>query len=351
VAGFRNGRGRDNRASQQRPQARQQQWPPAGGGAPHGDGGPYGPGARSATGEPEYFGRSPQYGGGGPSQPYGQQQPYGQPQSYGQGQQYGRQPHDGPDAPGARRPHDRPADRAAGGPAAYAPPPEPPPYHPFPSADPYANDNNAGHTQVFRADDPYGDGHTYRAGAAPAPAGPRLGWRDLLPGMILRPKQTFLQMRDYPMWGPALIVSFVYGALAVFGFDASREDVLHATTASTAIVSVVVTAVVFVIGSLILGVVTHTLARQLGGDGSWQPTVGLSMLLMAVTDAPRLLFAAFLGGGNGFVQVLGWLTWVGACFLFTLMVSTSHDLPRLKALGASAIQLAALLSLLKLGTI
>jgi hypothetical protein len=304
VAGFRIGRGRDNRTPQQGQQQPRQQpygtqappppygqqpWPPTGGngtpytagrpGAHQGNGG-YG----GAHGEPEYFG-----------------DPYNQPQ----------QPHRG---------------------------------------DPYAN--NPGHTQAFSInEDPYGDGNTYRAGQAPAqPAGPRLHWKDLLSGIVLRPGPTFWQMRDYPVWGPALIVTFLYGLLALFGFDQARDDAIHATL-SAAVPYVVLTGVGFVIGGLVLGAVTHTLARQLGGDGAWQPTVGLSMLIMSITDAPRLIFALFLGGENSLVQVLGWVTWLASAALFTSMVSKSHDLPWPKALGASAIQLIALLSIIKLGTI
>ncbi|WP_406504703.1 Yip1 family protein [Streptomyces sp. NBC_01602] len=303
MAGFRIGRGRDNRTpqqGQQQPQQPygtqappppygQQPWPPTGGngtpytagrpGAHQGNGG-YG----GAHGEPEYFG-----------------DPYSQPQ----------QPHRG---------------------------------------DPYAN--NPGHTQAFSInEDPYGDGNTYRAGQAPAqPAGPRLHWKDLLSGIVLRPGPTFWQMRDYPVWGPALIVTFLYGLLALFGFDQARDDAIHATL-SAAVPYVVLTGVGFVIGGLVLGAVTHTLARQLGGDGAWQPTVGLSMLIMSITDAPRLIFALFLGGENSLVQVLGWVTWLASAALFTSMVSKSHDLPWPKALGASAIQLIALLSIIKLGTI
>ncbi|MFC8261588.1 YIP1 family protein [Streptomyces sp. NPDC057291] len=304
MAGFRIGRGRDNRTPQQGQQQPRQQpygtqappppygqqpWPPTGGnGAPYtagrpgahqGNGG-YG----DAHGEPEYFG-----------------DPYNQPP----------QPHRG---------------------------------------DPYAN--NPGHTQAFSIDeDPYGDGNTYRAGQAPAqPAGPRLHWKDLLSGIVLRPGPTFWQMRDYPVWGPALIVTFLYGLLALFGFDQARDDAIHATL-SAAVPYVVLTGVGFVIGGLVLGAVTHTLARQLGGDGAWQPTVGLSMLIMSITDAPRLIFALFLGGENSLVQVLGWVTWLASAALFTSMVSKSHDLPWPKALGASAIQLIALLSIIKLGTI
>ncbi|MER5773065.1 Yip1 family protein [Streptomyces sp. NPDC002039] len=303
MAGFRIGRGRDNnRTPQQPPQPPRQQpygqqqpqqapygrqpYPPAGGPPPQQQWPQQG--ANGDHGEPEYF------------DPYGQQQ----------------QPHHGQQQP----PHE----------SSYA--------------------NNPGFTQAFSiGEDPYNQGATYHAGAA-APAGPRLPWKELLRGIVMRPGPTFLQMRDYPVWGPALIVTFIYGLLAVFGLDDTREDVIKATLAN-AVPVVLSAAVAFVLCGMILGAVTHTLARQLGGDGAWQPTVGLSMLVMSVTDAPRLLFAIFLGGDNIVVQVLGWITWLAAGALFTSLVSKSHDLPWPKALGASAIQLVALLSIIKLGTI
>ncbi|KMO99293.1 Yip1 family protein [Streptomyces roseus] len=311
MAGFRIGRGRDNnRAPQQPPRQQpygQQQQPPQ---APYGQQ-PYPPQqqwpqqpAAGDHGEPEYF------------DPHEQQQ-YGQQH----GQSYDRQPPYGQGGQGGR----------GGG--------------------SYANDN-PGHTQVFAyGEDPYSQGATYHAGAAAAaPSGPRLPWKELLRGIVMRPGPTFLQMRDYAVWGPALIVTFLYGLLAVFGLDDAREDVMKATLPN-AVPIVLSAGVAFVICGLILGAVTHTLARQLGGDGAWQPTVGLSMLVMSITDAPRLLFAVFLGGDNMFVQVLGWATWVAAGALFTSLVSKSHDLPWPKALGASAIQLVALLSIIKLGTL
>jgi hypothetical protein len=291
VAGFRIGRGaRNNGAPQTRPQQ-----PPYGQQAPQG---------------PSY---------GYPSAP----QPHPGQQQYGNG--------------GGR--YDEPEYFGDGG--AYAPQGNP---------DPYAA-NNPGHTQAFSVgEDPYNQGGTYRAGSAPAaPAGPRLHWKELLRGIIVSPTQTFLQMRDYTMWGPALIVTFLYGLLAVFGFDGARSDAINATLAN-AVPIVLTTAVALVLSSFILGVVTHTLARQLGGDGAWQPTVGLSMLIMSLTDAPRLVFAMFFGGNATFVQALGWATWVAAGALLTLMVTRSHDLPWPKALGASSIQLIALLSIVKLGT-
>ncbi|MYW68784.1 YIP1 family protein [Streptomyces sp. SID8379] len=276
VAGFRNGRGRDNREAPQGPPqyyggGGQQQWPQGNNG-----GGGYG--------EPEYFGDH---------------------QGQGQGQ---------------------------GG------------------HDPYAA-NNPGHTQAFSVnDDPYTQGSTYQAGSAQAgPVGPRLHWKELLTGVVFRPSATYLQMRDYAMWAPALIVTFLYGLLAIFGFDGAREDVINATL-SSAIPYVLTTGVAVTLSFFVLGVVTHTLARQLGGDGAWQPTVGLSMLIVCLTDAPRLLVGMFLGGNEMFVQLLGWATWIAAGALLTTMVSKSHDLPWPKALAASAIQLVALLSIVKLGT-
>lgn len=303
MAGFRIGRGRDNRSQGPRPQQHPQQQP---------------------------YGQQPPYGGP-PAPPYPQQQ---WPQAGGSGQ--GGSAHGG----GA---HGEP--EYFGDPRQHAPYPQQGAPH-----DPFAANNNPGHTQAFSiGEDPYSQGDTYRAGAAPVPAGPRLHWKDLLRGIVMQPGPTFLQMRDHAMWAPALIVTFIYGLLAVFGFDTAREDAINATLA-TSVPIVLTTGVAIVVSALVLGAVTHTLARQLGGDGAWQPTVGLSMLIMSITDAPRLVFAMFLGGDAPLVQILGWATWVAAGALFTTMVSKSHDLAWPKALAASSIQLLALLSIIKLGT-
>ncbi|GAB2583609.1 hypothetical protein GCM10027168_15490 [Streptomyces capparidis] len=267
---------------------------------PHGHP-PHGPGPEG----PEYFGRP---GHGQPG--------YGQP-GYGQ-QGYGQQGQAG---------YGRPGD-------------------------------DPGHTRAFPVgEDPYAGGYgpgdddhvsTYRAGQTTAPpAGPRLHWKELLRGLALHPQRTFWQMRDHQVWGPALIVTFLYGILAVFGFEEAREDILNAAT-GTAVPWVLMSACAMVISALMLGGVTNALARQLGGDGAWAPTIGLSMLLMSMTDAPRLLFAMFLPADNGLVQILGWATWGLAGALLTTMVAKSHDLPWPRALGACSIQLIALLILLKL---
>lgn len=309
MAGFRIGRGRNNGAPNARPQH-----PPYGQQAPQGPsyGGPATP--RQPYPQQPYGGGGPVAGGSPWPQPHGGG--HGEPEYFGDG----GYPQGGPH--GGQAPHD-----------------------------PYAA-NNPGHTQAFTVgDDPYNQGETYRAGSAPPPGpiGPRLHWKALLRGVVVAPNQTFLQMRDYAMWAPALIVTFLYGLLAVFGFDGAREEAIKATL-SNAVPIVLTTAVAMVLSAFVLGVVTHTLARQIGGDGAWQPTVGLSMLIMSITDAPRLIVAMFAGGDAPFVQILGWATWVAAGLLLTLMVGRSHDLPWPKALGASAIQLIALLSIVKLGT-
>jgi hypothetical protein len=288
------------------------------------------------------------------ARPRQQQQPYGRPAPYGQQAPYGRQAPYGypPQAPGQPYPpQGAPYAHGNGGAAGgYGRPGGEPEYFDNgyagrPQAhDPYAADN-PGNTRAFSVgEDPYA-----QVQAPPPPIGPPLHWKDLLKGIVLHPDHTFLRMRDYRMWGPAFVVTFLYGLLAVFGFSGARDEAINATL-STAIPIVLITAVAMVLSAFVLGVVTHTVARQLGGIGAWQPTVGLSMLIMAITDAPRLIFAMFLSGGETFVQVLGWATWVACAALLTRMVSRSHDLPWPKALAASAIQLIAVLSIVKLGT-
>ncbi|MEW2622768.1 YIP1 family protein [Streptomyces sp. NPDC048106] len=330
VAGFRIGHGgRDDRT----PQGQQVPQGPSGA-RPGPSGGRRGPSpyGRQAPQAPGQGAGRPSYGYPSTPQPPYPQQSYPQPPYPQQGRPYG---HQGPVDDGPEYFDDGYAGHAHGAP------------------DPYAA-NNPGHTQAFSIDEAtgYTQGATYQAGSAAAPAppvGPPLHWKELLRGIVLSPGETFLRMRDYTMWAPALIVTFLYGLLAVFGFDNARQDVIGATLAN-AVPIVLITAVVMVLGLFVLGVVTHTLARQLGGDGAWQPTVGLSMLITALTDAPRLVFAMFFGGDAGFVQILGWATWLAAGALLTMMVSRSHDLPWPRALGASAIQLIALLSIVKLGT-
>ncbi|WP_157845413.1 Yip1 family protein [Kitasatospora phosalacinea] len=192
----------------------------------------------------------------------------------------------------------------------------------------------------------------YRAGgqAAPHAGGPRLPWRQLLVGIYRSPSATFDRMRDHQVWLPALCVSLLYGVLAVFAIDSTYDQVVHSTFA-VALWAIGGAALGFTLAGGVLSAVTYALARQSGGDGPWQSTVGLAALISWTTDAPRLLLALFLPVGNPVVQAVGWATWVGCAVLLTIMVRRIHDLPWGKAAGAAAVQLLALLVLIKLPTL
>lgn len=192
---------------------------------------------------------------------------------------------------------------------------------------------------------------TYRAGQPhPQVGSVRLHWKALLRGMVLHPTRTFAQMRAHHVWGPALVVTALYGVLATFAFGDTNSQVLDSTF-SVALMLVLTSAVGFVVAGLMFGSVTHVLARRLGGDGAYAPTVGMSMLISWLTDVPRLLFALFLPAGNGLVQLLAWGTWLYCGWLLAAMLRQLHDLPWGKAATAAALQLVMLLVVIKLPTL
>ena len=192
----------------------------------------------------------------------------------------------------------------------------------------------------------------YRAGGQSAPhvAGPRPRWRELLTGIYRAPSATFDRTRDHQVWLPALTISLAYGVLAVLGLGLTRDDVLGSTF-TVALTALAASAVVFTLAGGMLGAVTYALARQFGGDGPWQSTVGLAVLIGWTTDVPRLLLALVLPADNLVVQVAGWITWLLCAGLLTTMVRRVHDLPWGKAAGAASLQLLALLVLIKLPTL
>jgi hypothetical protein len=250
-------------------------------------------------------------------------------------------------------------------PRAYSPPG----YSAFGSSSsnsPAEYDDEPGHTRSFdvsvavegragasepgaeSATEPRGSVTTYRAGQShPQVGATRLAWRPLLAGIYRHPVRTFAQMRWHQVWGPALIASAVYGALAVFGFSSARAQVVNSTF-SLALTIILSSAVGIILAGLMFGGVTHALARQLGGDGAWAPTIGFAMLIVWTTDVPRLLFSLFLPSANAFVQFLGWGTWLLCAWLLSAMIRQLHDLPWGKAAAAASLQLIALLLLIKL---
>ncbi|MFB6889362.1 Yip1 family protein [Kitasatospora sp. NPDC056327] len=299
------------------------------------------PGGYGPTDGPEYFtgpqqGAYDPYGAPAPQgphaprhDPYAADQPghtrafpagdpyAGEPSSYGQGQQpypdsHGQPPHGGPG------------------------------YGQGPGPQGYGGDQGYGEDNVA----------VYRAGGQSAPhaTGPRPTWRELLTGLFRTPTAIFDRTRDHQVWLPAVTVSLLYGALAVLGIGLTRDDVFESTF-TVALTAMLAAAIGFTLAGAMLGAVTYGLARQFGGDGPWQSTVGLAALIGWVTDAPRLLLALVLPADNLVVQVVGWATWVLCAYLLTSMVRRVHDLPWGKAAGAAALQLLALLVLIKLPTL
>ncbi|MFJ1753812.1 Yip1 family protein [Kitasatospora sp. NPDC088134] len=317
-------------------------------GTPHGGD----PRAGAPTGAPEYF-TSPQPGHG--ARPGHDQPGYGDQPGHTRAFAVGEQPYGGPGygEPGYGDPAY--GDPGYGGPAYGG--------GPYEAYEPYQGPGYQEGYEGHQGHDGYGGGPgaggpaadnvaVYRAGGRSGPRadGPRLPWRPLLGGIYRHPAATFDRMRDHQVWLPALTVSLLYGVLAVFALDSTYEQVTRSTFA-VALWAIAGAAIGFTLAGGVLSAVTHVLARQFGGDGPWQSTVGLAALVSWTTDAPRLLLALFLPVGNPVVQVVGWATWIGCAVLLTIMVRRVHDLPWGKAAGAAAVQLLALLVLIKLPTL
>ncbi|MEV6979217.1 Yip1 family protein [Kitasatospora sp. NPDC093806] len=304
------------------------------------------PGGHGPTDGPEYF-TGPQQGPGGYGpQGHGPQGPYGHPgpqDPYAQPGPYAPQDPYAADQPGHTRAFPAGADPYAGEPYTGQPS-----YY-----DEQGQPYGAGHPPQ-QPQQPYGEDNVavYRAGgqSAPQATGPRPTWRELLVGLFRTPTAIFDRTRDHQVWLPAVTVSLAYGALAVLGIGLTRDDVVNSTF-TVALTAMLAAAIGFTLAGGMLGAVTYALARQFGGDGPWQSTVGLAVLIGWTTDAPRLLLALVLPADNLVVQAVGWATWVLCAVLLTSMVRRLHDLPWGKAAGAAALQLLALLVLIKLPTL
>ncbi|MFD5463005.1 YIP1 family protein [Kitasatospora sp. NPDC127059] len=306
----------------------------AGPGAPGGPGGPggtvgdgYDPYRADRPGNTQAFPVGDPYQGG---DPYGQQPPYGPQHGQDHGQDHGYGRYGQPPGPGH---YD---DGGYGQHPPYGQQP-PPAYGGGPDQQP-----------------PYGQDNVtvYRAGGQSAPhvSGPRPQWRELFVGIFRTPTAIFDRTRDHQVWLPALTVSLTYGVLAVLGIGLTHDDIVNSTF-SVALTGLFAAAVGFTVAGAVFGAVTYALARQLGGDGPWKSTVGLAALIGWLTDAPRLLLDLVLPSGSMVVQLVGWATWGLCAYLLTCMVRRVHDLPWGKAAAASAVQLLALLVLIKLPTL
>ncbi|MFE7633130.1 Yip1 family protein [Kitasatospora sp. NPDC057518] len=326
---------------------------------------PSAPGGHGGTDGPEYFtaphAATPGGPGGAPGGPGGPGGPGtpGTPGGPGQTAGDGYDPY-AADRPGSTRAFPVGDPYAAGGPYQGQPP-----YQGHPGQEhgyyddghgqqpPYGPEEGYGPEQGYDQQ-PYGQDNVavYRAGGQSAPhvAGPRPHWRELFTGLFRSPTAVFDRTRDHQVWLPALTVSLLYGALAVLGIGLTHDDIVNSTF-TVALTGILAAAIGFTVAGALFGGVTYAMARQLGGDGPWKATVGLAALIGWLTDAPRLLLDLVLPSGSAVVQVVGWATWMLCAYLLTSMVRRLHDLPWGKAAAASAIQLVALLVLIKLPTL
>ncbi|MFH8555907.1 Yip1 family protein [Streptomyces celluloflavus] len=187
----------------------------------------------------------------------------------------------------------------------------------------------------------------------PAPPEParrrRLWWHRLLIGLWYRPVEILDEARDRSVWGAALLLCLVSGALGVLSMDAFRQQWAVNRTHALQLAGLAEAGVL--IASLVLGAVTHAIARTLGGSGRFAPTASLFIVVFWVTDLPRLAMASWLPPGSTFVQAATWATWGFGYVLAVLLVRGHHHLPTRKAATAVSVQLLAALALLKLGTV
>ncbi|WP_406297751.1 YIP1 family protein [Embleya sp. NBC_00888] len=175
----------------------------------------------------------------------------------------------------------------------------------------------------------------------------RLHWKEVLSGLTLRPLRTMDAVRDQAVWWPALIMSALGGALAVFANDASRKEIVDSTLA-TSVPALGMVIVIVPVFCALLGLVSHALATQFGGNGSPTPFITLSMILVWIADAPRLVVAMFAPDDNAIVAAIGIASFALTAWLLTMLMTRVHELPWPRALGCVAVELIALLLVLKL---
>ncbi|MEU0940507.1 Yip1 family protein [Embleya sp. NPDC005971] len=314
--------------------------------------GPYDPYRQQPP--PAGQGYPPQHGGAN-GDPYGGQQGhYGGQQGYGQQGYGGQQGHDGQPGYGQQ------------GYGQQIPPP-PPPSSPQGGQGGGSGDPNYGplslpdETSLYIYGAPPEEYTTVTPAVSPrqqqqypqppqqfsGPPPRHLHWKEVLSGFALRPLRTMDAVRDQAVWWPALIMSALGGALAVFANDASRKELVDSTM-STSVPALGMVVVMVPAFCALLGLVSHALATQFGGNGSPTPFITLSMILVWIADAPRLVVALFAPDDNPIVAGIGIASFALTAWLLTMLMTRVHELPWPRALGCVAVELIALLLVLKL---
>ncbi|MGW1378912.1 Yip1 family protein [Streptomyces sp. NPDC002446] len=187
----------------------------------------------------------------------------------------------------------------------------------------------------------------------PAPREPaprrRLWWHRLIFGLWYRPVEVLDEARDRSAWSAAVLLCLISGGIGVVSMDAFRGQWAADRTAALQLVGLAEAGVLT--ASLVLGAVTHAIARTLGGSGRFAPTASLFIVLFWVTDLPRLAIAAWLPSGATFVQAATWTTWGFGYVLAVLLIRGQHHLSTWKAAATVSVQMLAALALLRLGPV
>lgn len=184
------------------------------------------------------------------------------------------------------------------------------------------------------------------APAAKPPATPRrLLWHHLIFGLWYRPVDVLDEARDRSVWGAAMFLSLLCGALGTLGKDSFW--VQWGVSPVLALEAMAIASGVTLLATLFLGAVTHAIARRLGGNGRFAPTTGLFAVVFWATDLPRLFLNTWLPADSVPVQAAASVTAAFGCVIATLLIRGQHHLPTHKAVASVAIQMVAAVALLK----
>ncbi|MBH1937319.1 YIP1 family protein [Streptomyces sp. AV19] len=177
-------------------------------------------------------------------------------------------------------------------------------------------------------------------------AGPRrLFWHRLILGLWYRPVEVLDEARDRSVWGAAMFLCLLCGALGTLAKDSfwAQWDV----SPSLALQAMAIGSAVILLASVLLGLVTHAIARRLGGNGRVGPTASLFVLVFWTTDLPRLVLDVWMSESSVPVRAAASVTTAFGCALATLLIRGQHHLPTRKAVASVSIQMVAVVALLK----
>lgn len=157
------------------------------------------------------------------------------------------------------------------------------------------------------------------------------------------------EARDRGAWGAAIALSLLSGALPVLAADSARRALAAGDRVQWELSGFTVAG--GLVASLVLGGVTHAIARTLGGNGRFGPTVSLFVVLFWVTDLPRLALAFQLPTGSTVLRAVALTTWGFGYALAVLLIRGQHHLTTRRATLAVTVQMLAALALMKLGPV